>query len=60
MAYYDLDKISPPDNGMYIVQVLSLKGYIREAKAIWEKQKGFNLVTSALKPDEFIKAWWLY
>ncbi len=60
MPYYNLEKNPPTDNGTYIVQVLTLQGYIREAKAIWEKQKGFNLIASALKPDEFIKAWWQY
>lgn len=60
MAYHDLNKTRPSDNGTYMVQVLTLQGYIREAKAIWEQQKGFNLISSALKPDEFIKAWWQY
>lgn len=60
MPYHSLEKDPPSDNETYIVQVLTLKGYIREAKAIWEKQKGFNLVATTLKPDEFIKAWWQY
>ena len=60
MAYFDVDTATPTDEGTYIVQILTLKGYIREAKALWQKQKGFNLVSSALKPDEFIKAWWQY
>lgn len=60
MPYHNLEKDVPKDNGTYIVQVLTLQGYIREAKAIWEQQKGFNLISSALKPDEFIKAWWQF
>lgn len=58
MPYYSLEQELPKDNDIYIVQVLTLEGYIREAKAIWEKHKGFNLVSSPLKPNEFIKAWW--
>lgn len=60
MPYHNLEKALPTDNGTYIVQVLTLQGYIREAKAFWEQQKGFHLIASALKPDEFIKAWWQY
>ncbi|TDU42954.1 hypothetical protein BXY82_0358 [Gelidibacter sediminis] len=60
MPYYNLESKPPTDNGTYIVQVLTMQGYIREAKAVWEDQKGFNLISTPLKPDEFIKAWWQY
>ncbi len=60
MPYHNLDKILPTDNGTYMVQVLTLQGFIREAKAVWEQRKGFNLVPTPLKEDEFIKAWWQY
>lgn len=60
MPYYNLEKDRPTDNGTYIVQVLTLQGFIREATAVWEKQKGFNVLTTPLKENEFIKAWWEY
>lgn len=60
MPYHNLEKSHPTDEGTYIVQVLTWKGYVREAKAIWEQHKGFNIITTPLKPDEFIKAWWQY
>ncbi len=60
MPYYCLEKNLPAANGTYIVQVLSLQGFVREAKAVYEQQKGFNLLTTPLKSDEFIKAWWQY
>jgi len=60
MAYFDITTSTPKDEGTYMVQVLTIKGYIREAKAKWQKQKGFDLISSSLQPDEFIKAWWQY
>lgn len=60
MAYQNLEICCPSDNGTYIVQVLTLQGHIREAKATWEARKGFNLVANPLKSGEFIKAWWQF
>lgn len=60
MAYQNLDIVCPSDNGTYIVQVLTIQGHIREAKAIWEEKKGFNLEAVPLKSDEIIKAWWQF
>ncbi|TXE09215.1 hypothetical protein ES711_04590 [Gelidibacter salicanalis] len=60
MPYYNLEKRPPRDNGTYIVQVLTMQGYIRKAKAVWEDQKGFNVISAPLQANEFIKAWWQY
>ncbi len=60
MPYYNLEKDLPRDNGTYIVQVLTMTGFIREAEAVWEQQKGFNIVNAPLKENEFIKAWWQF
>ena len=60
MAYHNLEKSRPTDNGIYIVQVLTMQGFIREAKAEWEDKKGFNVIQRPLQPNEFIKAWWQY